>query len=118
MQSYRRTAMRRRPASAIATVAPGAQALEATRPVEEIIVEKVFREGLTGTLGISEASAAIGEILPRLIFGSSEEARSVQRDIFIEVLERMAMDPFDGQIGAAAKQLLDLLASKQPPEER
>jgi hypothetical protein len=30
----------------------------------------------------------------------------------------MAMDPFDGQIGAAAKQLLDLLASKQPPEER
>jgi hypothetical protein len=99
--------MCRRPASAIATVArrPGPRS-------------DSFREGLTGTLGTSEASAAIGEILHRSIFGSSEEARSVQRDIFIEGLARMAMDPFDGQIGAAAEQLLDLLASKQPPEER
>jgi hypothetical protein len=73
VQSYRRTAMCRRPAIAIATVTP-AQALEATRLAEELIVEKVFREGLTGTLGTSEASAAIGEILHPLIFGSSEEA--------------------------------------------
>lgn len=63
---------------------PGAEALEATRLAEELIVEKVFEGGLVGTLGTSEVSAAIGEILPRLIFGLPEEARSVQRGIFID----------------------------------
>ncbi|ABW12029.1 hypothetical protein Franean1_2599 [Parafrankia sp. EAN1pec] len=88
---------------------------DATHLIEEQIVEKVFREGLTGARSPSEVSTAIGEILHRLVFGSSEEARSVQTDIFIEELERMVEDFPDVQIRAAAEQLFDLLAREEPP---
>jgi hypothetical protein len=88
---------------------------EATRLLEERIVEKVFREGLTGTRSPSEVSTAIGEILRRSVFGSSEEARSLQIDIFIDKLEWMVEDFPDVQIRAVAEQLLDLLTREEPP---
>ncbi|MFD3309377.1 hypothetical protein [Streptomyces sp. NPDC058656] len=103
------------PISPVAGRFEGHDQIEATRLVEEQIVEKVFREALTGTRGPSEVSTVIGEILQRSVFGSSEEARSVQTDIFFDALERTAEDFPDDQIKAAAKQLLDLLARAEPP---
>ncbi|MET7530169.1 hypothetical protein [Streptomyces goshikiensis] len=103
------------PIAPAASRSSGNSQIEATRVVEELIVEKVFREGLAGTRAPSEVSAAIGEILHRSVFGSSEEARSVQVGIFTDVLERMADEFSDSQVGATANQLLALLEREQPP---
>ncbi|MGW7304421.1 hypothetical protein ACWGI1_02440 [Streptomyces sp. NPDC054835] len=88
---------------------------DATRIVEEQIVGKVLQEGFVGNRHPSEISTAIGAIFHRSIFGTSEQARTMRTEIFVETLANMSEEFPDNQVKAAAGQLLALLTADLPP---
>ncbi|MET8208648.1 hypothetical protein ABZT51_21835 [Streptomyces sp. NPDC005373] len=88
---------------------------DATRIVEEQIVGKVLQEGFVGNRHLSEISTAIGAILHRSIFGTSDQASAMRTEIFVETLASMAEEFPDNQVKAAAGQLLALLTADLPP---
>ncbi|MBT1103100.1 hypothetical protein [Streptomyces sp. Tu10] len=83
----------------------------ATRILEEAIVQKVFREGLTRPSEPAAIRSELGEILHRTIFGDSEEAGRLRTQIFVASLAQLAEGCPDEQIRAAAQHLHDLLAA-------
>ncbi|MGW7064043.1 hypothetical protein ACWGHM_36845 [Streptomyces sp. NPDC054904] len=86
----------------------------ATRILERQIVQKVIREGLTGTSDPTTVKSELWEVFRRTIVDNPNEAGRLQTEIFLGSLIQLAGGYPDEQIQAAALQLHNLLA---PPDE-
>ncbi|MFE7947362.1 hypothetical protein [Streptomyces sp. NPDC057426] len=86
----------------------------ATRILEEQIVQKVIREGLTRTSDPTTAKSELWEVFRRTIVDNPNEAGRLRTEIFRGSLLQLAEGFPDEQIRAAAQHLHDLLV---PPDE-
>ncbi|POG46007.1 hypothetical protein BV881_18375 [Streptomyces sp. ZL-24] len=82
----------------------------ATQILEEQIVQKVFREGLTRTSDPATVRSELGEVLHRTIFGDSKEAKQLRTEIFTASLTQLTEGSRDEQVRAAAQHLCDRIA--------
>ncbi|PWJ02081.1 hypothetical protein DKG34_40625 [Streptomyces sp. NWU49] len=82
----------------------------ATRILEEQIVQKVLREGLSHTSDPATVRSELWEVLHRAILDNSKEAVRLRTEIFVDILAQLAEGGPDEQIQTAAQHLRDRIA--------
>lgn len=82
----------------------------ATRILEEQIVQKVLREGLSHTSDPATVRSELWEALHRAILDNSKEAVRLRTEIFVDILAQLAEGGPDEQMQTAAQHLRDRIA--------